>query len=365
MRIDRLTLLLLALLAGSALWLAGPFAVSADTADDAHSLFTPTFAPPPPVEDSILKWLWYGRLANYTDVYTQPSTAADWIRNVGKGYIFASMVSRHQRDDGEWFQINHNEFVHEDNVTLARPSLFHGFRINRQPERAIGWVVRDMTRPSAEPDGPPSFDFERLPRYTFFEIYDAALGEHDYVWYNIGGGRWVHQFNVSMVDVNPRPEGVPEDGWWIEIDLYEQTLAAYEGDRMVYATLISSGLNKWRTREGLFEVWSRFERSKMSGAEGQYDYYFVEDVPHILYFDNDIGLHGAYWHDRFGYKHSHGCVNMAPLDSEWVFYWSEKREEPLWVWVHTSDPVELLEAHQAPKSAEPSRVRLGPDSGLH
>jgi lipoprotein-anchoring transpeptidase ErfK/SrfK len=91
----------------------------------------------------------------------------------------------------------------------------------------------------------------------------------------------------------------------------------------------------------------------MSGAEGKVDYYLVEDVPHTMFFDipNEIALHGAYWHDRFGYKHSHGCVNMPPLDAEWVFNWSADTapintqatdDEGLWVWVHTSDPQNYL-----------------------
>ena len=57
-----------------------------------------------------------------------------------------------------------------------------------------------------------------------------------------------------------------------------------------------------------------------------------------MFFDNDIALHGAFWHDRFGYKHSHGCVNMPPRDAEWVFNWSAGAPNDLWVWVHTSDP---------------------------
>ena len=78
----------------------------------------------------------------------------------------------------------------------------------------------------------------------------------------------------------------------------------------------------------------------MSGAEGLVDYYFIEDNNHIMYFDPDmeIALHGAFWHDRFGYKHSHGCVNMVPTDAEWVYNWSAQAENDLWVWVHTSDP---------------------------
>ena len=89
-------------------------------------------------------------------------------------------------------------------------------------------------------------------------------------------------------------------------------------------------------------MWSRHERTKMSGAEGQVDYYFIEEVPHTMYFDGEIALHGAYWHDSFGYKHSHGCVNMPPRDSEWVFNWSQEAPADLWVYVHTSDPQALL-----------------------
>lgn len=64
-----------------------------------------------------------------------------------------------------------------------------------------------------------------------------------------------------------------------------------------------------------------------------------------MYFDmyNGIALHGTYWHDRFGYKQSHGCVNMTILDAEWTFNWSAKAPNDLWVWVHTSNPLTQLD----------------------
>ena len=146
------------------------------------------------------------------------------------------------------------------------------------------------------------------------------------------------QTYVSIIEPSPRPEEIGADEYWVEVDLYEQNFVAYEGDRMVYAGLVSSGLNKWPTYEGLFQVWERHMTATMAGAEGRVDYYVVEDVPHTMYFDFDIALHGAYWHDRFGYKHSHGCVNMPLRDAEWVYFWSENAPNDLWVWVHTSDP---------------------------
>ncbi len=222
-------------------------------------------------------------------------------------------------------------------------SDFQGVQLLRQPERPFGWVVQDV-QPSRQPDGEPGPSTIELPRFTFFEIYAAVQGDDEWIWYDIGNGRWVKQTYVSIVDVSPRPDDVGPDEFWTEVDLFEQTFAAYEGDRMVYATLISSGLNRWPTREGLFQTWERFAEYKMSGAEGKVDYYHLEDVPYIMYFDqlNSIGLHGTYWHDRFGYKHSHGCVNMPILDAEWVFNWSADAPSDLWVWVHTSDPDDYL-----------------------
>lgn len=298
------------------------------------------FVTPVTPEDTLFGRRWYGRLADNTNVYSEPARASTVVRNVGDGYLFATVKRWFDNDAGEkWYEINHNEYVHADDLTLVEPAAFQGVEVLQQPQRPFGWVVQTVT-PSREPDGEPDDFFAELLRYTFVQIYDMTVGDEDWLWYDIGDGRWVRQTYFSIVDVNPRPEGVGENEFWTEVDLYEQTFAAYEGDRMVYATLISSGLNRWPTREGLFQVWDRFYEYKMSGAEGQVDYYFLEDIPYIMYFDVTIGaaLHGTYWHDRFGFKHSHGCVNMPIKDAEWTFNWSADAPNDLWVWVHTSDP---------------------------
>jgi lipoprotein-anchoring transpeptidase ErfK/SrfK len=84
----------------------------------------------------------------------------------------------------------------------------------------------------------------------------------------------------------------------------------------------------------------------MSGREGFPDYYFLQDVPWIMYFSGDVALHGAYWHDRFGAPHSHGCVNLSPKDAQWLFNWTaptagpynwtlpKPEDQGTWVWVH-------------------------------
>lgn len=300
-----------------------------------------TFEKPDPFADSFLPYVSYVRQRDNTNVYAGPSAASGVVRNVGDGFLYATVQGAVQNEEGLWYAINYNEYMRAEDLILVDDSDFTGMEVKREIVRPFGWMIVDYWYSNA-----PGVDFApgniKLPRYTFFEVYDAVEADDGWIWYNIGGGRWMRQTYVTIIDKTPRPEGVGEDEYWVEIDLYEQSFTAYVGDRMVYAGLVSSGLNQWPTNEGLFQVWSRHLKTKMSGAEGKIDYYFIEDVPHTMFFDNDIALHGAFWHDRFGYKHSHGCVNMPPRDAEWVFNWSAGAPNDLWVYVHSSDPYDYF-----------------------
>jgi lipoprotein-anchoring transpeptidase ErfK/SrfK len=55
-----------------------------------------------------------------------------------------------------------------------------------------------------------------------------------------------------------------------------------------------------------------------------------------MYFDSAISLHGTYWHDGFGYRHSHGCVNMSITDAGWVFDWTNNFYANAYVYVWAS-----------------------------
>jgi lipoprotein-anchoring transpeptidase ErfK/SrfK len=107
----------------------------------------------------------------------------------------------------------------------------------------------------------------------------------------------------------------------IYIDLSTQTLYAYQGTTQVLKTLISSG--KWRdTPTGNFHIWEKLLATRMSGGEGA-DAYDLPNVPYVMYFYHDFGLHGAYWHDNFGHAMSHGCVNMRSVDAKVLFDWAD------------------------------------------
>lgn len=109
---------------------------------------------------------------------------------------------------------------------------------------------------------------------------------------------------------------------WIDVDLSTQTLRAMEGDNPVMEFKISSG--KWAlTPIGEYRIWIKLRYTKMSGgSKANNTYYYLPNVPYVMYFYKGYGIHGAYWHNNFGHPMSHGCINMSIADAQKVFDWA-------------------------------------------
>lgn len=130
------------------------------------------------------------------------------------------------------------------------------------------------------------------------------------------------EINASEIASAPVLGASTKDGdKHVYIDLKKQTLYAYQGSELILKTLIASG--KWgRTPVGNFHIWEKLVATRMAGGEGA-DAYDLPNVPYVMYFFHDFGLHGAYWHDNFGHTMSHGCVNMRQIDAKALFEWAD------------------------------------------
>lgn len=107
----------------------------------------------------------------------------------------------------------------------------------------------------------------------------------------------------------------------IYVDLSTQKLYAYDGDTKYMETYIASG--KWDpTPVGNFHIWEKLVATRMKGGSGA-DAYDLPNVPYVMYFYEDFGLHGAYWHDNFGHMMSHGCVNERIVDAKQLYEWAD------------------------------------------
>ncbi|MEZ0396740.1 MAG: L,D-transpeptidase [Anaerolineales bacterium] len=104
---------------------------------------------------------------------------------------------------------------------------------------------------------------------------------------------------------------------WIDIDLSEQRLYAYEGENVVASFVVSTGTAQYPTVTGRFRIYAKYVSTTMSGPG-----YYLPNVPYTMYFYQGYGIHGTYWHNNFGTPMSHGCVNMRTADAAWLFEWA-------------------------------------------
>jgi lipoprotein-anchoring transpeptidase ErfK/SrfK len=121
----------------------------------------------------------------------------------------------------------------------------------------------------------------------------------------------------TVVPPPAEPEWIDE-ARWIDVDLSQQTLAAYENGVPVRTTLVSTGLPQTPTPTGQFRIWIKYRYDDMEGPG-----YYIEDVPYVMYFYKGYGLHGVTWHGNFGHPMSHGCVNLPTDEAEWLFDWAD------------------------------------------
>ena len=228
--------------------------------------------------------------------------------------IDASVPGWIQRAGGGWLK--------RDDVQLAQPSTLRGMILPDGWQRPFAMIL-DKTGiyASLTPGGRRSPESGYVTRrYELVNIFARAEDADDNVWYLIGPQRWLRQEFVARFAPVARPDGVT--GRWMAVDLFEQTLIAYADDKPVFATVVSSGMRDWSTPEGAHRIWARLAADTMSGSLGAPEAYALEQVPWVMYFAGGISLHGTYWHDDFGYRRSHGCVNLSVSDARWLYHWT-------------------------------------------
>lgn len=122
----------------------------------------------------------------------------------------------------------------------------------------------------------------------------------------------------------PAPPAAPQrSGKLIDVDLSRQQLVAYEDGQVVFSAPVATGKDGFNTPVGTYQIYAKLPLQTMRGTLGG-ESWVVPNVPHVMYFNGSVALHGAYWHNYFGtgVRLSHGCVNL-PLDAAaWLYNWA-------------------------------------------
>jgi hypothetical protein len=143
-------------------------------------------------------------------------------------------------------------------------------------------------------------------------------------------GLWLSDLAASRIDPAKRMPAWGKAGErWLDVNVTKQTLVAYDGEKPVFATLVSTGEaglddheRTTATKRGIFRIHTKHVSATMSSSEVGEEFE-LRDVPYVQYFEEGYALHGAYWHDRFGTPKSHGCINLSPEDARRIFYFTE------------------------------------------
>ena len=238
---------------------------------------------------------------------------------------------------GLYWHTQSGGYVRTNAISTLRPTdLFQGVRLDTAAHLPAAFAMSAVT-PTYTQVGTAMHSSGRAPRLTFFQLTGdppVRIGADDY--YRTSDGIFVRGRNVRLVTAHEPPTDLTPGEKWIDVNLDHQTLVAYEGTTPVYVTLISSGLRRrgsltqnYETIQGGFRIQSKHVATTMDGNSNDGPY-SIEDVPWVMYFEQSFALHGAFWHNGFGYMHSHGCVNLSPPDARWVFNWSEPRLAAGW-----------------------------------
>lgn len=262
------------------------------------------------------------------------------IDRIEASFSYISYTEEVVVDGVRLYMVSPGSWMTANDVIRVSAPRFQGVTLTETPQVPFGWVLTFLS-----PN--PYVETKRTPGFEANDYTGHILNNHDLVWvyltqqvgedewYMVGPDEWVHQNVVARVIPSQMPPAGVSGSRWIEVNLFEQTVAVYDNYQMVFATLIATGLEPFWTRPGLFKIYEKLDSTPMRGAfeANRSDAYYLEDVPWTMYFDERRALHGAYWRANLGFPQSHGCVNMSIGDAHWIFNWSEVGD-----WVYVWDP---------------------------
>jgi len=212
------------------------------------------------------------------------------------------------------YHLSSGDWMRGADLQEITPSSFSGVLLTGPPTARFGWVLEAAT--SVDAAGNPLRDYAR---YQVVREDASAPARAGYL--AIGSGEYLPLAALSLLAPGYRPPADVSGCRFVVVDLARQNLGVYEGCRPVFATLISSGRPSAWTPTGTFTVFRKTDISLVTSPFQGGDQYYLQGVTDMAYFYGFWALHAAYWHDRFGYPASHGCINLSPADAAWLFRW--------------------------------------------
>jgi hypothetical protein len=272
-----------------------------------------------------------GHAPNLTGARSDGPRAGEFARHNGISFVDSLLW------EGRRYNVSVDlRLMPADRFRPIKGSEFHGFRIPEEAQPPFA-IVKSAKAKKLADQGGRLVPHEKLEWRSIVRITGRQRIQKERYYDELEGGGWVADDELSRVESARKMPGWANDGEkWIDINVRNQTLIAYEGTKPVYATLVSTGeaglddpATTKATKRGIFRIHTKYLTSTMdSRVVGEE--FELRDVPYVQYFTEGYALHAAYWHDVFGQPKSHGCINLAPEDARRLFFWTGPEVPPGW-----------------------------------
>ena len=289
-------------------------------------------------------WALYGRAIHTVYAYSAPTTSGERVAIYGRDErirLLGELRSPYSAHNDRWYRIPEG-YVHSAWILPVRIYPTQPFHDSPAPWGFWGEISQLYTEARTAPraDAPRKYRFYGGTVFRVIDVHqdDASMGWYkvrdDYPPGQVGNYQWVRAEDVRRI---PEAEMAPIHPFVgdkrIEVDLPGQTLTCWEGPHRVFSTLIASGLGgALATPTGEYSVILKQPSRHMSNVVYEdmpeedrpdpSDIFDLPGVPWNVFFDLEgRAIHGTYWHNDFGLRRSHGCLNVPIHAARWIYRW--------------------------------------------
>ncbi len=277
---------------------------------------------------------------------------------VAKGDMVKRRDTVELEDGRVLWKTDRGEYVDPSTLKRLSGSRFHGvdLRDEHGPMLPLAFAVHaGNPKKSVVVRNAPSNKAKAIRRLSRRSVVEVLEISDDGAFVRVSAAGWIERSNLRIVQQQQPPMDVAEDGRWIDVDLEQQLVVAYEGTEAVFATLASTGKGENATPTGVFNITRKKRQTTMRSDRSKKQTYSVA-VPWPVYFDKGFAFHSTYWHNSFGSPRSHGCINLSPADAATIYRFVGPEMPAGWsvVYGHESQPGTAV--HVRSGTDEPQQV---------
>ncbi len=300
-------------------------------------------------EDAVVEW---GRSVIGSDTYSAGNTVFQgsnktWAETP-QGYVYAShlqpvknlvnnpLTALPEGKNGFWAEVTipYVDLVLE-NPPVRSPSFNYIMGLGQTPRlyySQVVWIDQIRT------------DENGRIWYRFNETAGKGYGYGDIFWAEATAFHPITAEDIAPIhpEVDPALKA-------IIVDVFYQTLSCYEGNTEVHFCRVSTGIGDFATPLGTQAVWRKMPSIHMSANTASDSGYDTPAVGWPSFINGDgVAIHAVFWHNDFGVRKSHGCINVTPEDAKWIFRWtypyiSLEQDEIQMTWPNVGTPVTVKE----------------------